>query len=90
MSISNRLRYRRLLAGIVVVLLLGAGSFYAFNILIRKIPAPPGTCDMALADLDGYGDLDALLADERQAALYWNEAGGRFAFGGQRFRYLSR
>jgi hypothetical protein len=43
-----------------------------------------------LSDLDGDGDLDALVAKVRQASLWWNDGQGLFSFSNQRFRYSQR
>jgi hypothetical protein len=43
-----------------------------------------------LADLDGDGDLDALLAGRQRAAIWWNDGQAAFARSGQRFRYSER
>jgi hypothetical protein len=40
-----------------------------------------------LSDLDGDGDLDALIAGRRQAAIWWNDGQPAFTRSGQRFRY---
>jgi hypothetical protein len=43
-----------------------------------------------LSDLDGDGDLDALIAGRRQAAIWWNDGQAAFARSSQRFRYSKR
>lgn len=43
-----------------------------------------------LADLDGDGDRDALVAGYRQAILWWNDGHGTFMRSGRRFRYSKR
>jgi hypothetical protein len=43
-----------------------------------------------LSDLDGDGDLDALIAGRRQAAIWWNDGQPAFTRSGQRFRYSRR
>lgn len=40
---------------------------------------------VALADLDGDGDLDALVAGGKQAELWWNDGSGIFTRSGQSF-----
>jgi hypothetical protein len=44
----------------------------------------------ALGDLDGDGDLDALIAGRRQAAMWWNDGQAAFTRSSQRFRYSKR
>ena len=43
-----------------------------------------------LSDLDGDGDLDALIAGHRQAAMWWNDGQAAFTRSSQRFRYTNR
>jgi hypothetical protein len=43
-----------------------------------------------LSDLDGDGDLDALIAGLRQAALWWNDGQAAFTRSSQRFHYSNR
>jgi len=43
-----------------------------------------------LSDLDGDGDLDALIAGRRQAAIWWNDGQAAFTRSSQRFRYSKR
>jgi len=43
-----------------------------------------------LSDLDGDGDLDALIAGRRQAAIWWNDGQTAFTRSSQRFRYSKR
>jgi hypothetical protein len=43
-----------------------------------------------LSDLDGDGDLDALIAGRRQAAIWWNDGQTAFTQSSQRFRYSKR
>jgi hypothetical protein len=43
-----------------------------------------------LSDLDGDGDLDALIAGLRQAAIWWNDGQAAFTQSRQRFRYSKR
>lgn len=40
-----------------------------------------------LADLDGDGDLDALIAEPQQANIWWNSGQAEFKQSSQRFRY---
>ncbi|MCL4561588.1 MAG: FG-GAP-like repeat-containing protein [Chloroflexi bacterium] len=48
------------------------------------------TASVYLADLDGDGDLDALLAGKTRAAIWWNDSRGAFTQADQRFRYSER
>jgi len=43
-----------------------------------------------LSDLDGDGDLDALIAGRRQAAVWWNDGQAAFTRSSQRFRYSNQ
>jgi len=43
-----------------------------------------------LSDLDGDGNLDALIAGRRQAAMWWNDGQAAFTRSSQRFRYSKR
>jgi hypothetical protein len=43
-----------------------------------------------LSDMDGDGDLDALVAGRRQATLWWNDGQAAFTRSDQRFRYSKR
>jgi hypothetical protein len=43
-----------------------------------------------LADLDGDGDQDALIAGIRKGAIWWNDGLGTFTLSDQRFRYSNR
>jgi hypothetical protein len=43
-----------------------------------------------LSDLDGDGDLDAVIAGRQQAAIWWNDGQAAFTRSGQRFRYSRR
>jgi hypothetical protein len=40
-----------------------------------------------LADFDGDGDLDALIAGQRRAAIWWNDGQGNFSRGRSHIRY---
>jgi len=48
------------------------------------------TRTVRLADLDGDGDLDALVAGERGAEVWWNDGRGRFARGQARIPLSER
>jgi hypothetical protein len=43
-----------------------------------------------LSDLDGDGDLDAIIAGIRQAVIWWNDGQAAFTRSGQRFSYSKR
>jgi len=43
-----------------------------------------------LSDLDGDGDLDALIAGRQQATVWWNDGQAAFTRSSQRFRYSKR
>lgn len=43
-----------------------------------------------LSDLDGDGDQDALIAEPRQAIVWWNDGAAVFTQSNQRFRYSER
>jgi hypothetical protein len=43
-----------------------------------------------LSDLDGDGDLDALIAGLRRASIWWNDGQAAFTRSSQRFRYSNR
>ncbi|HSM55496.1 MAG TPA: VCBS repeat-containing protein [Candidatus Sulfomarinibacteraceae bacterium] len=43
-----------------------------------------------LVDLDGDGDLDALIGSRRQATIWWNDGQGAFTASGQRFHYTRK
>jgi hypothetical protein len=45
---------------------------------------------VALSDLDGDRDLDALIAGRRQAEIWWNDGRAEFARSNQRFRYTKQ
>jgi len=60
----------------------------AFSWLAWQLPSPAGTRGIALADLDGDGDLDAFLANGRNEAIepntvLFNDGDGRFHDSGQ-------
>ena len=48
------------------------------------------TVDVFLEDLDGDGDLDALMFGTRHGSVWWNDGEGQFDPSGQRFRYSER
>jgi hypothetical protein len=43
-----------------------------------------------LSDLDGDGDLDALIAGVSKAVIWWNDSKGIFTKSDQSFRYTKR
>jgi len=43
-----------------------------------------------LCDLDGDGDLDAFIAGQQQAVIWWNNGQAMFSMSSQRFRYSER
>jgi hypothetical protein len=55
----------------------------------QRIPGGP-TEAVFLADLDGDGDPDALVAGRTRAAVWWNDGQGGFRDSGQRLRYNER
>lgn len=82
------MNYRKLLVAAVIVVSLGACLWIAFNYLIWSIPVQPETRAIALADLDGDGDLDAFLANGRNEmpepnTVLVNDGRGNFRDSGQ-------
>jgi len=65
----------------------GRGGTFALS--GQKIPGGQ-TQVVFLSDLDGDGDLDALVAGRQRAAIWWNDGQSAFARSGQRFRYSER
>ncbi len=82
---------RKLLRIVGIIGLLGICGWigwYAFIWLAWQLPPPPETRSMALADLDGDGDLDAFLANGRNEAIepntvLFNDGDGNFSNSGQ-------
>ncbi len=81
---KGRFIHMKKLIWIVVIFgLLGVCVWLFFNYLVWAIPSQPRTQGMALADLDGDGDLDAFLANGRNEGtvpntVLWNDGNGRF------------
>jgi hypothetical protein len=55
----------------------------------QEVSAGPANA-VFLVDFDGDGDLDALIAGSRQAAIWWNDGLGKFTLSDQRFHYSNR
>lgn len=62
------------------------GTFVVSNLNISS----GQTRELFLSDLDGDGDLDALIAGPRQAIIWWNNGQAIFTQSSQRFRYSER
>lgn len=55
----------------------------------QRLPGDPAET-VSLADLDGDGHLDALVAGKSEATIWWNDGGGNFRDSGQRLGYTER
>jgi hypothetical protein len=60
-----------------------------FILSIQEIPGGQ-TRAVFLSDLDGDGDMDTLIAECRQATVWWNDGLAAFSRSSQRFRYSRR
>jgi hypothetical protein len=67
--------------------LVGGGAWFSFNYLFWRIPPPPETHVIALADLDGDGDLDTFLGGDRKGRIWLNDGRGLFTDSGLRLNY---
>jgi hypothetical protein len=65
----------------------GQGGIFAGS--DQRIPGG-STEAVFLADLNGDGHLDALVAGKSQAAIWWNDGQAAFRDSGQRLRYTER
>jgi len=74
--------------GALGLVVLGLSAIYVTLLLSDRLRTYHNTTDVA--DLDGDGDLDALIAGKRQATIWWNDGQGSFSRSNQRFRYSDR
>ncbi|MDY7077499.1 MAG: VCBS repeat-containing protein [Chloroflexota bacterium] len=65
------------------------GQNGAFALSGQKISGGQTTA-VFLSDLDGDGDLDALVGGRRQATIWWNDGQAAFTQSSQRFRYSKK
>ena len=65
----------------------GQAGIFAFS--GQRIPGDPAEA-VFLADLNGDGALDALVAGKSQAAIWWNDGQAGFRDSGQRLHYTER
>ena len=75
---------------IIFLLLLLAGVLYLLYTAKCLDGCGPYHNTTSVADLDGDGDLDAILAGVKQASIWWNDGQGVFSDSGQRLRYDER
>jgi hypothetical protein len=66
-----------------------AGSPGTFVMAGGELPASQ-TQAIFLSDLDGDSDLDALVAGQKEATLWWNDGQAAFSQSDRRFRYNNR
>jgi hypothetical protein len=57
--------------GALGLVVLGLSAIYVTLLLSDRLRTYHNTTDVA--DLDGDGDLDALIAGKRQATIWWND-----------------
>ena len=86
---------KKLILIVVFVALLGGCAWISFGYLLWLIPNQPRTQGIALADLDGDGDLDAFLANGRNEGtepntVLLNDGDGRFQDSGQQIGKAGR
>ena len=80
---------KKLVKVFLIIGFLAACLWISLNYLIWFLPSYPGTRDIALADLDGDGDLDAFLANGRNEGaepntVLLNDGKGNFKNSGQK------
>jgi len=73
----------------IIIIVVGACLWVSFSYLIWFLPPQPETHEIALADLDGDGDLDAFLANGRNESpepntVLLNDGKGNFQDSGQK------